>query len=59
VDMRGHSLRTEHLIFDGSGQAEFRFSGFDRHGRGLPAGQYRIVIEAEQGLVMRSVTLVK
>ncbi len=59
VDMRGHSLRTEHLVFGGNGQAEFRFSGIDRHGRGLPAGQYRIIIEGEQGWVMRSVTLIK
>jgi len=59
VDMRGRSLRSDHLTLNANGNAEFRFTGMDRLGRGLPAGQYRIVIEAEQSWVMRSLTLVK
>jgi len=59
IDMRGRNLSDDQLNFDGNGAAEFRFTGVDRQGRSLPTGQYRIILEGEQGWVTRSVTLVK
>jgi hypothetical protein len=59
VDMRGRNLRDGQLIIDGSGAAEFRFTGMDRHGHTLATGQYRVIFEGEQSWVMRSITLIK
>jgi len=59
LDLRGYCLKTERLILDENGIAEFRFKGVDSQGRDLSAGQYRIVFQGEQSWSMRSVTLIK